>query len=144
MVPGPLCARRMIRRAAPEITPALSSRGPWIVAAFRAWIHHSGRTSSGKRNPFLQRTPKLEPSERAMCNLTNPLPLCNPSRHLRADERGSLTEVSKTAEKKVSGLMLKISRLLAPPIHPRVPTSVPLPSLRLIIGAGRGDALRSA
>ena len=55
-----------------------------------------------------------------------------------------MTEVSKTAQKKVSGLMLKISRLLTPPIHPRVATGVVLPALRLITGAGRGDAVRSA
>jgi len=59
-------------------------------------------------------------------------------------ERGLLTEVSKTAQKKVSGLMLKILRLLTPPIHPRVP-SLAVPSApRLIIGAGRGGALRLA
>ncbi|WP_166178220.1 hypothetical protein [Rubrobacter tropicus] len=55
-----------------------------------------------------------------------------------------MTEVCKKAVKKVSGLMLKISRLLAPPIHPRVPTGVVLPSQRLITRAGRGVALQSA
>ncbi len=79
-----------------------------------------------------------------MCNLTNPLPVCNPSRYLQASERGLLSEVSETADRKVSGLMLKILRLLTPPIHPRVPTPVVLPALRLIIGAGRVDVLRSA
>jgi len=42
-----------------------------------------------------------------------------------------LSEVSETARKKVSGLMLKIARLLTPPIHPRVSTGVVLPTLRL-------------
>jgi len=42
-----------------------------------------------------------------------------------------LTEVSKTAQKKVSGLMLKIARLLAPPIHPRVSTVAVPSALRL-------------
>jgi hypothetical protein len=79
-----------------------------------------------------------------MCNLTNPLPVCKSSRYLQASERGLLSEVSKTARKKVSGLMLKISRLLTPPIHPRVATGVVLPALRLITWAGRGDAIRSA
>ncbi|MEJ7631204.1 MAG: hypothetical protein WKF28_01775 [Rubrobacteraceae bacterium] len=40
-------------------------------------------------------------------------------------------------------MMLKIPRLLTPPIHPRVPTLAVLPS-RLIIGAGRGDVSQSA
>ncbi len=64
--------------------------------------------------------------------------------NLQASERGVLSEVSETARKKVSGLMLKIARLLTPPIHPRVSTLVVLPALRLITGAGRGDAIRSA
>ena len=55
-----------------------------------------------------------------------------------------MSEVSETARKKVSGLMLKIARLLTPPIHPRVATGVVLPALRLITRAGRGDAIRSA
>ena len=55
-----------------------------------------------------------------------------------------MSEVSETAHRKVSGLMLKIARLLTPPIHPRVATGVGLPALRLITGAGRGDAIRSA
>jgi hypothetical protein len=56
-----------------------------------------------------------------------------------------LTEVSEMAHKKLSGLMLKISRLLAPPIHPRVTKGVsPLALRRLISRAGRGDAVRSA
>ncbi|MDQ3589751.1 MAG: hypothetical protein M3392_05860 [Actinomycetota bacterium] len=55
-----------------------------------------------------------------------------------------MSDVSETARKKVSGLMLKIARLLTPPIHPRVPTGVVLPALGLITGAGRGDAIRSA
>lgn len=77
--------------------------------------------------------------------LDNPLPLCNPSLQSRASsERGDLTEVSKTAQKKVSGLMLKISRLLAPPIHPRVSTVAVPSALRLISRAGRDGALRSA
>ncbi|MBD0253142.1 MAG: hypothetical protein ICV31_01425 [Rubrobacter sp.] len=52
--------------------------------------------------------------------------------------------VSKTAYRKVSGLMLKISRLLAPPIHPRVPTVAVPSALRLISRAGRGGTLRFA
>jgi len=40
--------------------------------------------------------------------------------------------------------MLKIPRLLTPPIHPRVPTLAVLPSPRLITGAGRGDVPQSA
>jgi hypothetical protein len=48
------------------------------------------------------------------------------------------------AQKKVSGLMLKISRLLAPPIHPRVSTVAAPPALRLISLAGRDGVLRSA
>ena len=59
-------------------------------------------------------------------------------------ERGLLKRVSKTAHRKVSGLMLKISRLLAPPIHPRVSTVAVPPALRLISRAGRDGALRSA
>ena len=62
--------------------------------------------------------------------------------HLQASERVILSEVSETARKKVSGLMLKIARLLTPPIHPRVAKGVVLPAL--ITGAGRGDAIRSA
>ena len=61
-----------------------------------------------------------------------------------ASERGFLIEILQTAKERVSGLMLESSRLLAPPIHPRVPTSVALPSPRLITRAGRGVALRSA
>ena len=76
--------------------------------------------------------------------MTNPLPVCNPSMHLQASERVTLSEVSETAKKKVSGLMLKIARLLTPPIHPRVSAGVVLPALRLITRAGRGDAIRSA
>src|SRR5919109_327241 len=64
--------------------------------------------------------------------------------HLRESERGTLTEVSETARKKVSGLMLKIARLLTPPIHPRVSTGVVLPALRLITGAGRSEAMCEA
>ncbi len=65
--------------------------------------------------------------------------------NLQASERGVLSEVSETARKKVSGLMLKIARLLTPPIHPRVSTGVVLSALpRLITRAGRGDAIRSA
>jgi len=48
------------------------------------------------------------------------------------------------AQKKVSGLMLKISRLLAPPIHPRVATVAVPSALRLISLAGRDGVLRSA
>jgi hypothetical protein len=59
-------------------------------------------------------------------------------------ERGLLTRVSKMAQKKVSGLMLKISRLLAPPIHPRVATVAAPSALRLISLAGRDGVLRSA
>jgi hypothetical protein len=59
-------------------------------------------------------------------------------------ERGLLRKVSKTAHREVSGLMLKISRLLAPPIHPRVSTVAVPSALRLISRAGRGGALRSA
>ena len=78
-----------------------------------------------------------------MCGLTT-LYRCVNLHELQASERELVTEVSKTAQKKVSGLMLKISRLLTPPIHPRVATGVVLPALRLITGAGRGDAVRSA
>ena len=59
-------------------------------------------------------------------------------------ERGLLRKISKTVHRKVSGLMLKISRLLAPPIHPRVSTVAVPSALRLIIRAGRDGALRSA
>jgi len=76
--------------------------------------------------------------------LDNPLPLCHPSSYLRLDERGFLRRVSKMAQKKVSGLMLKISRLLAPPIHPRVSTVAVPSALRLISLAGRDGSLRSA
>jgi hypothetical protein len=80
----------------------------------------------------------------AICTLTTLyrcvtlLPTC------RLDERGFLKRVSKTAQKKVSGLMLKISRLLAPPIHPRVSTVAVPSALRLISLAGRDGVLRSA
>lgn len=56
----------------------------------------------------------------------------------------ALSEVSETAQRKVSGLMLKISRLLAPPIHPRVSTVAVPSALRLISLAGRDGVLRSA
>src|SRR5688572_32782894 len=56
-----------------------------------------------------------------------------------------LSEVSETARRKrISGLMLKISRLLAPPIHPRVSTVAGPSALRLISLAGRDGVLRSA
>ncbi|CAA9428528.1 hypothetical protein AVDCRST_MAG82-1931 [uncultured Rubrobacteraceae bacterium] len=59
--------------------------------------------------------------------------------------RNALSEVSETTRRKrISGLMLKISRLLAPPIHPRVSTVAVPSALRLISLAGRDGVLRSA
>lgn len=79
-----------------------------------------------------------------MCNLTSLYRCVTLHSTCGLEERGLLTEVSKTAQKKVSGLMLKISRLLAPPIHPRVSTVAVPSALRLISRAGRGGAPRSA
>src|SRR5918997_5338014 len=80
----------------------------------------------------------------AMCTLTTLYQCVTLHATCRLDERGLLQRVSKMAQKKVSGLMLKISRLLAPPIHPRVSTVAVPSALRLISRAGRGGALRSA
>jgi hypothetical protein len=83
-------------------------------------------------------------SDLSMCALTTLYRCVTLQRTCRLDGRGLLKEVSKTAQKKVSGLMLKISRLLAPPIHPRVSTVAVPSALRLISRAGRDGALRSA
>jgi hypothetical protein len=80
----------------------------------------------------------------AMCTLTTLYRCVTFQPTCGLDERGYVKEVSKTAQKKVSGLMLKISRLLAPPIHPRVSTVAVPSALRLISRAGRDGALRSA
>jgi hypothetical protein len=79
-----------------------------------------------------------------MCTLTTLYRCVTLRVTCKSDERGFLTAVSKTAQKKVSGLMLKISRLLAPPIHPRVSTVAVPSALRLISLAGRDGVLRSA
>jgi hypothetical protein len=79
-----------------------------------------------------------------MCALTTLYRCVTLHATCRLDERGLLQRVSKTAQKKVSGLMLKISRLLAPPIHPRVSTVAVPSALRLISLAGRDGSLRSA
>ena len=86
----------------------------------------------------------LFPFKRAMCNLTNPPAMCNPTCTCRRAREELLLGVSEAEQIKISGFKLEAARLLTPPIHPRVPTGVVLPALRLITGAGRGDATRSA
>jgi hypothetical protein len=77
--------------------------------------------------------------------LTNRLLVCNPSRTTsRRVSEGLLLGVSEAEQIDISGMRLEATRLLTPPIHPRVSTGVVLPALRLITGAGRGDAIRSA
>ena len=76
--------------------------------------------------------------------LDSSLPLCNPARTCRRVSEGLLLGVSEGRQIEISGAKLEAARLLTPPIHPRVATGVVLPALRLITGAGRGDAIRSA
>jgi hypothetical protein len=79
-----------------------------------------------------------------MCTLTT-LYQCATLHPTYERVRNALSEVSETARRKrISGLMLKISRLLTPPIHPRVSTVAVPSALRLISLAGRDGVLRSA
>ena len=87
---------------------------------------------------------RLNVAKMSHVRLDNPLPLCNPARTCRRVSEGLLSGVSEAEHREVSGAGLGTTRLLTPPIHPRVATGVVLPALRLITWAGRGDAIRSA
>ncbi|MEJ7818913.1 MAG: hypothetical protein WKF44_01275 [Rubrobacteraceae bacterium] len=56
-----------------------------------------------------------------------------------------MLEVLKNRQIEISGLKLDAAFMLAPPIHPRVPTvAVPVALRRLISRAGRDGITRSA
>lgn len=55
-----------------------------------------------------------------------------------------MSSVSEEAQMTGTGMFLGMSRLLAPPIHPRVPRDGYALPARLTIGAGRGLVIRSA